>query len=57
MARIDALKRKLAARQGKAEFRDNCNALRAEIARLEAAANGGEQEEAMKAAIRAGDQL
>jgi hypothetical protein len=35
MARIDALKRKLAAREGKPEFSENCEALRAEIARLE----------------------
>jgi hypothetical protein len=35
MARIDALKRKLAAREGNAEFTENCEALRAEIARLE----------------------
>jgi hypothetical protein len=35
MARIDALKRKLAAREGKPEFTENCEALRAEIARLE----------------------
>lgn len=35
MARIDALKRKLAAREGKAEFKENCDQIRAEIARLE----------------------
>lgn len=35
MARIDALKRKLAAREGKAEFKENCDELRAEIARLD----------------------
>jgi hypothetical protein len=35
MARLDALKRKLAAREGKAEFVENCEHLRAEIARLE----------------------
>lgn len=34
-ARIEALKRKLAARQGKAEFKQNCEELKAEIARLE----------------------
>lgn len=37
-ARIEALKRKLAAREGKKEFHENCDVLRAEIARLEAAA-------------------
>lgn len=36
MSRLDALKRKLAAREGKAEFKSNCEELRAEIARLEA---------------------
>jgi hypothetical protein len=35
MDRIKALKAKLAAREGKAEFAKNCEALRAEIARLE----------------------
>lgn len=40
-ARIDALKRKLAAREGKAEFKLNCEALRAEIARLEGEAAKG----------------
>lgn len=34
--RIEALKRKLAAREGKAEFKQNCIGLRDEIARLEA---------------------
>lgn len=34
--RIDELKRKLRARQGKREYRDNVPALEAEIARLEA---------------------
>jgi hypothetical protein len=33
--RIQALKRKLAAREGKKEFAKNCEDLRAEIARLE----------------------
>jgi uncharacterized coiled-coil DUF342 family protein len=37
MARIDDLKRKLAARDGKVEYAKNCEELRAEIARLEAA--------------------
>jgi hypothetical protein len=37
MTRLEALKRKLAAREGKAEFKENCEALRAEIARLEVA--------------------
>lgn len=35
-SRLDELKRKLAAREGKSEYKDNCMALRAEIARLEA---------------------
>jgi len=35
--RIADLKRKLAAREGKAEFKDNVPAIKAEIARLEAA--------------------
>jgi hypothetical protein len=39
MARIDDLKRKLAAREGQKEYADNCNELRKEIARLEQAAN------------------
>lgn len=34
--RIAALKAKLAARDGKAEYKENCAAIRAEIARLEA---------------------
>jgi len=34
--RIADLKRKLAAREGKKEFKENCAAIRAEIARLEA---------------------
>lgn len=34
--RIADLKRKLAAREGKAEFKDNVPAIKAEIARLEA---------------------
>lgn len=39
--RISDLKRKLAAREGKSEYRENCKAIRAEIERLEAeAANG-----------------
>lgn len=33
--RIADLKRKLAARDGKAEFKENCVAIRAEIERLE----------------------
>ena len=36
-ARIAALKRKLAAREGKAEFKQNCEAIREEIERLERA--------------------
>jgi uncharacterized small protein (DUF1192 family) len=36
MSRLDALKRKLAARDGKPEFVENCAHLRAEIERLEA---------------------
>lgn len=39
MARIDDLKRKLAARDGKAEYAKNCEELRVEIARLEAASD------------------
>lgn len=35
-ARITALKRKLAARQGKKEYAENCAMIRDEIARLEA---------------------
>lgn len=35
MTRIDDLKRKLAARQGIPGYEKNCDALRAEIARLE----------------------
>jgi hypothetical protein len=34
-ARIVDLKRKLKARDGKKEYKENCDALRAEIARLE----------------------
>lgn len=34
-ARIASLKAKLKAREGKAEYKENCKALRAEIARLE----------------------
>jgi hypothetical protein len=33
--RIEALKRKLKAREGKKEFEKNCEEIRAEIARLE----------------------
>lgn len=36
-ARIASLKAKLAARDGKKEYAENCVAIRAEIARLEAA--------------------
>jgi hypothetical protein len=36
--RIEALKHKLKAREGKPEFKENCEAIRTEIARLEAAA-------------------
>lgn len=35
-ARIASLKAKLAAREGKKEYTENCEAIRAEIARLEA---------------------
>lgn len=35
MDRLKALKSKLAARDGKSEFKENCGTLRAEIARLE----------------------
>lgn len=38
-ARLEALKRKLAAREGKAEFKENVVALKAEIERLEALAS------------------
>lgn len=34
-ARLEALRAKLAAREGKAEYAKNCEAIRAEIARLE----------------------
>jgi hypothetical protein len=34
-ARIEALKRKLAAREGKPEFKDNCDEIRAELERLQ----------------------
>lgn len=39
--RIAALKRKLAAREGKAEFKENCDQIRAELERLQS----GEQPE------------
>lgn len=42
VARIDELKRKLAAREGKSEYKKNCEALRQEIARHEAARTGQE---------------
>lgn len=35
--RLDDLKRKLRARDGKSEYKDNCKAIMAEIARLEGA--------------------
>lgn len=35
-ARIATLKRKLKAREGRAEYKENCAAIRAEIVRLEA---------------------
>lgn len=35
MTRLEALKAKLAVREGKSEFRENVKALKAEIARLE----------------------
>lgn len=35
-ARIAGLKAKLAAREGKSEYKENCAAIRVEIARLEA---------------------
>ena len=35
--RLISLRQKLAAREGKAEYKENCEHLRAEIARLEAA--------------------
>lgn len=35
MTRLDALKQKLAAREGKSEYKKNCEAIREEIARLE----------------------
>jgi hypothetical protein len=41
--RIEALKRKLVAREGKPEFKQNCEELRAEIARLEGAAPGTDE--------------
>jgi hypothetical protein len=41
--RVEALKRKLAAREGKPEFKHNCDELRAEIARLEGAAPGTDE--------------
>lgn len=41
--RIEALRRKLAAREGKPEFKHNCEALREEIARLEGAAPGTDE--------------
>jgi hypothetical protein len=40
-ARIEALKRKLAAREGKPQFEENCEALRTEIARLQSGAVDG----------------
>lgn len=35
MTRLEALKAKLAAREGKSEYKKNCEAIREEIARLE----------------------
>lgn len=35
MTRLEALKQKLAAREGKSEFKKNCEEIRKEIARLE----------------------
>lgn len=40
--RLASLKTKLKAREGKAEYKENCVHLRAEIARLEKAAAGPE---------------
>lgn len=42
MTRLEQLKRKLKAREGKAEYVRNCEELRAEIARLEAQAQENE---------------
>lgn len=38
MTRLEALKAKLAAREGKSEYKKNCEEIRKEIARLEARA-------------------
>lgn len=35
MTRLEVLKQKLAAREGKSEFKKNCEEIRKEIARLE----------------------
>ena len=40
MTRIEQLQVKLRARQGKPEYKENCETIRVEIARLEAQANG-----------------
>lgn len=40
--RLASLRKKLAAREGKSEYKENCEHIRAEIARLEEEASGPE---------------